>query len=515
MATRKRFTAQPILFLAFAASALGQTGTSSGQGQTTRANQLPLSGRNAQSGSVTATESPVPGTTTSVNTINPTVQVQGAYAGSSAGRGPFSGKLSLRQAIERGLAYNLGSAGVLHAVSQAHGESRVARSALLPNVNGNLSETVQQTNLEAFGLRFHFPIPGVSIPTVVGPFNYFDLRASLSQTIADLTAWNNYRSAAENLRANEFSARDAHDLVVLAVGGAYLQVIAAQARVQSAQAQLATADALYQQTAQQHGVGLVAQIDVNRSRVQMLTERERLVSLQNDLAKQKINLARMVGLPANDGYDLADNVPFTPASTMTVENALQEAFAHRSDLKAAEAQLRAAERSRSAARAERLPSLSLSADYGAIGTNPGNSHGTFTVAGSLKFPIWQGGRIEGDIEQAQAVLAQRQSEFEDLRSQIEADVRKAYLDLEAARSQVEVAHENIQVSQENLKLTRQRFDAGVADNVEVVQSQESVANADLDYINGVFAHNVAKLSLARAVGLAAENLDQFLKAQPR
>jgi outer membrane protein TolC len=493
----------------------GQFGPPANQGQPASARQVPLSGRTGQSGSVTATETPVPGVTTSVNTINPAIQVQGAYAGSAEGQAAFTGKLSLRDAIARGLEYNLGSIGLSQAVRQAHGQTLVARSALLPNVNGYLNETIEQLNLQASGIRFHLPIPGIAIPTVVGPFNYFDLRASLSQSIVDMTAWNNYRSAADNLHANQLSMNDARDLVVLAVGGAYLQVIAAAARVQSANAQLETANALYGQTSQERKVGLVAQIDVNRSHVQMLTQRQRVASLQNDLDKQKINLARMVGLPPNNQYDLADDVPFAAAPAITLEEALQQAFAQRSDLQAAEAQVRAGERARSAALAERLPSLSVSADYGAIGTNPAEAHGTFGVTGSLKFPIWQSGRIEGDIEQADAALAQRRAEAKDLRGQIEADVRKAFLDLDAARSQVEIAQENIQVSNDNLKLTRQRFDAGVADNVEVVQSQESVASAELDYIDSVFAHNLAKLSLARAIGRTADKLPQFLQVRQR
>jgi outer membrane protein TolC len=422
----------------------------------------------------------------------------------------------LRDAVDRALRYNLGAIGMAQAATAARGQAKVARSALLPNVTGALSETVEQLNLRAQGFHFNAPsFAGIAIPSIVGPFNFFDLRATLSQTLLDFTARNNYRSAEETLRASEFSSRDARDLVVFAAGGAYLQVIAAAARVQSARAQLDTAKSLYQQTSDQHGVGLVAQIDVNRSRVQMLTQQQRLVSLENDLAKQKINLARITGLPPNDRYDLSDNVPYSPAPSMTADDALKQAFGERADLKAADAQVRAAKSSVAAARAERLPSLSLSADYGAIGTNPSQSHGTFAVAGSLKFPIWQGGRIEGDIEQAGAALAQREAELEDLRGQVEADVRKASLDVEAARSQVEVARENIQVSRQNLELTRQRFQAGVADNVSVVQSQESLAAAELDYIDSVFAHNVAKLSLARALGRAADDLPRFLQAAPR
>jgi outer membrane protein TolC len=441
------------------------------------------------------------------------VQVTGPYAGSASSiqAFPFSGKLSLKEAIQRGLAFNLGAVGLTEAVRQAHGQSRVARSALLPNVDGSLSEAARQVDLAAQGVRFKSPIPGVALPTIVGPFNYFDLRAALTQNVLDLTAINNYRSSREILHANQFSARDSRDLVVLAVGGAYLQVIAARARVESARAQLETAKTLYQQNLQQRSVGVLAQIDVNRSEVQMLTQQQRLVSLENDLAKQKINLARLTGLPPTDKYETTDAVSFENVANLNLDQALSEAFAGRWDLKSGEAQVRAAERSVSAARGERLPSVSVASDYGVIGTNPSQSHGTFTAVATLRFPIWQGGKTEGDIEQAQAALAQRRAELEDSKAQIESDVRNAFLDLQAASNQVEVSEKNRQVTRESLALTRQRFEAGVTDNLEVVQSQQAVADADLDYINAVFAHNLAKLSLARAMGSAEESLGKFLK----
>jgi outer membrane protein TolC len=496
-------------------SVFGQFGAPASQTLGSAANQLPASGRTSSSGSVAATESPVAGTTTSVNTINPSIQAQGSYAGSalSTTTRPFSGKLSLREAITRGLEYNLGPVGLNTAVREAHGQSIVSRSALLPNLNGSLSETVQQTDLKAAGLRFNSPIPGFGVPSIVGPFNYFDLRARLTQTVADFTALNNYRSTKETLQANVLFGQDAKDLVVLAVGGAYLQVIAAQARVVSARAQLQAANDLYQQTVQQHAVGLVTQIDVNRNQVQALTQQQRLATLQNDLAKQKINLARVTGLPPNENYELTDDVPFAEAPAVGEEDAVQQALMARPDIKAAEAQIRAAERVLAAARAERLPSLSLSADYGVIGINPAQSHGTFSVAGTLRFPIWQGGRTEGDIEQANATLSQRRAEFEDTRGKVEGDVRNAFLDLKAATSQVDVARQNLDVTRQTLDLTRQRLEAGVTDTVDVSNAQASVASAELDYINAVFAHNVAKLSLARAAGGAVDSLPRYLKLQ--
>ena len=500
-----------LLILILAPRAFGQTRA----GQSSQANQLPLSGRSGQGGGVTTTETAVPGTTTSVNTINPTIQVQGPYAGSaqSTAKFPFTGKLSLQEAVSRAVEYNLGAIGLTQAVRQSRGQARVARSALLPNLSANLSENVQQSNLRALGLRVSVPIPGFSFPTIVGPFNYFDLRASLSQTVFDLTTLNNYRSAREIQHANEQSADDARDLVVLAVGGAYLQVISSKAKVDSARAQLETANTLFRQTSEQRNVGLVAQVDVNRSQVQALTQQQRLFSLQNDLAKQKINLARLTGLPPTNLYDISDDVPYSTAPPITMEAAIKQSLEQRSDLKAAEAQVRAAERSVAAARAERLPSFAVSADYGVIGTNPSQSHGTFTVVGTIHIPIWQGGRTEGNIEQAEAGLIERRSELEDVRGRIESEVRNAYLDLQAATNQVDLSLKNIAVSQQNLELTRQRFEAGVSDNLEVVQSQESVATARLDYINGVFAHNLAKLSLARAIGRLAESLPKFLKVQ--
>ena len=483
------------------------------QSQITQATPLPLSGRAGQSGSVTAVESPIAGTTTSVDTINPSVQVQGPYTGSasSTAKLPFSGSLSLREAIARGLNYNLGAVGQSNAVGLAQGQNQVARSALLPNVSGYLAETLQQISLGAEGLRIS--IPGFAIPPTIGPFNNIDLRGSLTQSIFDLSAWNNYRSSREVVRANQFAARDAREMVVLAVCGAYLQVIATKERVKSAHAQLDTATALFQQTQQKRSVGLVPQIDVDRSEVEELTQQQRVISLENEVAKQKIVLARMTGLPPSDEYDLTDDVPFLAAPDLSFEDALKQAFERRADIKAAEAQIHAAEHTLAAARDERLPSLAVNGNYGRIGTNPPQAHTTYFGAATLNIPIWQGGRTEGEITQAKATLAQRRAELEDTRSQVESDVRNAFLDLRAATSQVEVARRNLQVTRETLDLTRQRFDAGVTDNVEVIQAQESLTSAELDVINSVFAHNVAKLSLARSIASAADSLQQFLALQ--
>jgi len=500
--------------LAGAGGALAQS--SSGGGPPAVA--LPASGRNNQGGSVGAAELPVAGTTTSVNTLNPSVQISGPYSGSASSirAMPFSGRLSLQEALQRGAAYNLGAIGLAQSARQTGAQVTVARSALLPNLNGSLGETLQQSNLAAMGLRVS--VPGFHFPTVVGPFNYFSLQATLTENVANLTALHNYRSAQATARASQFNLENARDLVALAVGGAYLQVLAAQARVDAAQAQFDTANAVFHQSGEQHREGVLAQLNVDQSQVRTLTQRQQIITLRNDLAKQKINLARLTGLAPNDAYQLTDSFPFSPLPAGSVDAAVAQAAGQRADLKAAQSQVEAATRALSAARAERLPSVAVSGDYQVIGTNPSQSHGAFAVAGTLSIPIWQGGRTAGDIEAAEAVLAQRRAELEDTRAQIEAEVRQAYLDLEAAAGQVEVARKNRQVAQEALDMTRARMEAGVINTVEVVVAQQTVAGAQLDLIDSVFAHNLAKLSLARALGRATERIPTLLEprtaAQP-
>jgi len=507
------------VFLALMAgpgNVFAQLPTGGSSASTPTAVVLPASGRNNQGGSVKAAEQPVAGTTTSVNTLNPSVQISGPYSGStrSTAAMPFSGKLSLKEALDRGLAYNLGAVGLTQTVRQNAAQATIARSSLLPNITGSLSETVSQTDVAAFGFRVSSPFPGVRIPSIVGPFNYYALQANLSQTVANLTTINNYRSARATARASQYSLQDARDLVTLAVGGAYLQVLAAQARLDAAQAQLETANTVFRQSTEQHEQGVLGRLNVDQNQVRALTQQQQMITLRNDLAKQKINLARLAGLPPDAGYELTDRFPFSPATVQNLNDAIAEAGRQRADLKSAQAQVEAAEKAVSAARAERLPSLSLSGYYQVIGTNPAQSHGAFNVVGTLSIPVWQGGRAAGDIAQAEAVLAQRRAELDDTRGQIEAEVRQVYLDLEAAAGQVEVAQKNLQVSQEALEMTRARMDVGVINTLEVVRAQETVASAQLDLINSVFAHNLAKLSLARALGNALGQFPSLLKSQP-
>jgi outer membrane protein TolC len=471
---------------------------------------LPLSGRTGEPGAVASVLNPLPGGAQTVSTISSTVEVQGAYQGSVPTPGTPGAPLALTlaEAVRRGLEYNLGTVGYQNATRQARAQRQEALSVLLPNLSAYALVTEQQVDLAAFG--FSFQVPGFSIPTVVGPFHYTDVRAQLTQNVWNQTARRNFEASQQTVKATKFSAQDARDLVVLAVTGGYLSIVAASARIDSARAQVVSAQALYQQAVDRHNAGVAARIDVTRSQVELQTQQQRLISQETDYAKRKIQLTRVIGLPAGQEFSLSDSPPYAPLTGITLDQALARAYSTRADLKAAQAQVQAADLAKRAAQAQRYPSVVLEGDYGVIGSSPVSSHGTFAVTGSVHVPIWLGGRIRAEIEDADAALQQRRSEYEDLRGRVDADVRQAFLDLTAAASQVGVAQSNRELAEETLSQSRDRFAAGVADTVEVVQAQEQVAGAEQDYISSLYAHNLAKASLARAMGQADQGIQQVL-----
>jgi len=436
-------------------------------------------------------------------------QFQGSVPTGTASPTPLA--LTLRDAIDRGLKTNLGLLVSASASEIARGQRLHALSALLPQVSGQVSETVEQLNLKTIG--FDFSIPGAAIPSIVGPFQYTDLRASASITVFDYNKWKNYRSYQQNQRAAQLSTQDARDVVVQAVANAYLQVTADASRAEAIRAQVATDQALYDRAADQKKAGTSPGIDVLRSQVELKTQQQRLLAQENQLAKDKLALGRVIGLPPGQDFSIADAEPYSPLTAITQEQALRMALDQRSDYQAAKAQVRAAEEAVRATRAERYPTAGVTGDYGDVGPTISDSHGTFTFMASLKFNIFDGGRIGADEIQAKATLKQRQDELADLGGQIDYQVRAAFLDIQSAADQVAVAKSNLELANETLEQARDRFTAGVTDNIEVVQAQQSVASANDNLISALYAHNLAKVALARALGAAEQGIRQFMEVK--
>ena len=413
-------------------------------------------------------------------------------------------RLSLRDAIRRGLQYNLGVLSNRDIVDTVRAERRRTLSTLLPNLSLGATQTSQQINLVAFGFNF----PG--FPQVIGPFGYQNVRAYFQQTVYDRTSLKNLKSATESQKAAELTAEDARNLVVEAVSNAYLGVISDSARVDAIQAELDTAQALFDRATDQKRAGTVAGIDVLRAEVQLKTEQQRLLAQKNQVEKDKLVLARAIGLPAGQQFNVTDPLPFTPLAT-ALDDLLKQAYDHRADFRAAQANVRAAEYATDAARAEHYwPSVVVQADYGDIGSTLADSHGTYSVLAGVRFPIYVGGRTRTDIDQAEAMQRNKKNALEDLRGRIDYEVRNALLDLQSAADQVAVARTNVDLATETLVEARDRFGAGVTDNIEVVQAQQLLAAANENYIGSLNAHNGAKIALATALGGAEEGVPQYL-----
>jgi outer membrane protein TolC len=256
--------------------------------------------------------------------------------------------------------------------------------------------------------------------------------------------------------------------------------------------------------------GVVAGIDVLRAQVQLQNQRQRTIRAENDFEKSKLRLARAIGLPVGQPFTLTDRIPYAPLADVTLERALATAFESRADYLAARERLAAAEASRRAAGAGRIPTLRLDADYGAIGQTPSDAHATFRIAATVRVPIFDAGRTTARRLESDAELQRRRAELEDFRGRVEYDVRAALLDLRAAGQQLEAAQASVTLAGQELEQARDRFGAGVAGNLEVAQAQEAVAAASESYIAALYTHNLAKASLARAVGTAEQSVMTFL-----
>lgn len=440
-------------------------------------------------------------------------QFQGSVPSGSALATPLA--LKLDDAIQRGLQANLGLL-VRETASQTARADRIRTlSALLPQVTGTLGETEEQLNLKTVGFNFKFPpIPGFTgVPTIVGPFSYTAAQANASVKVFDWNARKNLSSAKASEEAARLSVQDARDLVVQAVTNAYLQIIADASRVGSIQAQVKTAEAIYNRAVDQKKAGTSPAIDVLRAQVELKTQQQRLLAQQNQFDKDKLSLGRVIGLAAGQVFNLADNVPFAPLGALTQDQALGAALAQRPDYQSARKLVQAAQESLRAARAQWYPTVNLNGFYGAEGPTLNNSHGVFSLTGSLNFNIFNGGRISSDEEQAKATLKRRSDELADLSGQIDFQVRAAFLDIHTATDQVAVAQSNLELANQTLQQARDRFAAGVADTIEVVQAQESVAAANDSVISALFAHNVAKAALARAMGLAEQGIKKLIEVK--
>jgi len=411
--------------------------------------------------------------------------------------------LTLDDAMQRGLKNNLGVILSGTQTSAARGQRLSQLQALLPALDASGTEALNQVYLPAEGLRI------TGFPTMIGPFGFVDIRASLTWSLVDVASMRNYLAAKHNFAAAELTAQNARELVVLTVGNAYLLALADESLVASFEAQVATSKISLDQAVANHQAGTAPMIDELRARVDYQSLQQQLIEAKNSLEKDKLALARTIGLPLAQTFNLADKAPFSVFDQLDIDAALKQAHANRKDLAAMVEQVKASQEQRKAATDKRLPTIVAKADYGVIGVNLGNSHGTGDASGTLSVPIFDEFALRGQAQEAQAQLNTVQAQLSDQNAQVDADVRDAMLDIVAAGKQVEVARSSVALAGEALSEAQQRYANGVSDNLAVSQAEQSVAQANDQYVSSLYRHNVAKLSLARALG-AAENYKLYL-----
>lgn len=432
----------------------------------------------------------------------------GAFNGSGKIDKPVPGEIpiSILDAIDRGIRHNLGLLLSQEQTEAARAQYRRSLSALLPDITGRAGNSVQQINLAVFGI----PLPAGLKSPLVGPFNVFDSRAVMTETFLDFSAMNRLHQSEENQRTAKFNVQDARELVVLVVGNQYLLTLAAASRLDTAKVQLNTATTIFEQAQDLKKAGVSAGIDVLRAQVQMQTQQQRVLAAQNQLEQQKLTLARIIGLPVSQAFRLTDTVPYAPLPELNLEESLARAYKERPEYLAGLSRVRAAELAVKAARAEYLPSAQISGDFGWVGPQITTQENTYTITGGIRIPIFQSGRTEADIAQSQSDLRQARLQLEDLRNRVEQEVRSSLLDVQTSNQQVAVAQQSIDLAGEELKQAQDRFRAGVSGSLDVVQAQESVASANETYIQALYLNNVAKLTLARALGVAERQTKAFL-----
>ena len=417
-------------------------------------------------------------------------------------------QLSVHDAINQALRYNLGSIVSGEDARTARGQRLIALSSLLPEVDAGVSEHVQQASTATLGIPKN-PI----IPPVLGPYGYSSADVNMTQTLFSLPAIRRYQAARDAEQAAQLSYQDVLDVVTLTIGNAYLQVIEANSRIEAEEAQVRNAKALYDQALAGYQAGTRPRIDVTRTEVQLHTEEYTLSVDRNAFATAKLALARAIGLPLGQEFTLTDQLPYSDLQPPTLEDALQQAYGTRSDLRASLDNEKAAEKSLAAAKGERLPSATTQSDFSDVGKTFGHSNGNFEFQAGVRVPIFTGERIKGEIQQAKAAAEQRKAEAENLRGQVDYDVRTAFLNLAAATEQVNVARRNVDLANENLTRSKDRFASGVTDSVAVVQAEQSLASANDQYITSTYSHNLSKLELARALGVARNSYSQYLGGQ--
>jgi outer membrane protein len=418
-------------------------------------------------------------------------------------------ELSLKRAVQLAISPE-GNAKVqlsAEALKQAESRSVQARAALLPDLSAAFSDQSATRNLAALGIDLAVPIPNFHLPTFVGPFSVVDARVSATQSVFDFSSLRRFQASKLNVNAAKSDSEGNAEQVASTVARAYLAAVKADADVETARSNVTLSEAVLKQAENQKEAGTGTGIEVTRAKVQLANDRQRLLVAENVRRSSMLQLLRAVGLRLDTEVTLTDKLQYLPVDAVTMEQARAQAIHTRPDLQAQQDREANARLQASATKLERLPTVSAFGDYGISGTGLNNSLPTRTIGVSVRVPLFDGGRRDARRVESTSQYRSEKVRTNDLKEQIELDVRLALDALHSAEEQVKVAKEGLELAENELTQARRRYDAGVAIGVEVTDAQTRLERARDNQTQAIYSYNVGRLDLAQAMGAVRRMVD--------
>jgi outer membrane protein TolC len=415
-------------------------------------------------------------------------------------------KLTLQDAIQKALQANLNVLLAQSRVDEAEGSrQRSMSAALLPRINAQTYANVQNRNLRAFGIS----VPGLPLPAVVGPFSNYDARIYAQQNVLDLATYRTFKASESAVNASKLDERDARDLIVRATAALYLNAQTAASRVDAAQSRVNDSNTLLKLATDKHDAGTATGVDVLRAQVQLANEQQSLLVAQNDLKQAFLTLARNMGINPGTNLELAEPLQYRALAQSQPDALLPAALQARADYLSLAKQRDTLHEQQRANHARYFPKVSLTGNIGELGRSIGGMTTTGLIQGQVDFTVFDGDR-SGEAMQIASRIKRVDAQIADLQRGVDQDIRQALLNLDSAAQQVNVSEQGQQLARRELALAQDRFQAGTANNVEVVTAQDELARAEENYIIAVTRHVDAKCALARALGDTEKNMQQFL-----
>jgi outer membrane protein len=410
-------------------------------------------------------------------------------------------RLTLEQAVSLAIKQNpTQQIAVLNAAESVQ-DKNITRAGLLPQADLRVADSANRLNLLAqFGGKPFVQVPGVAFPGHIGPYQLFSAGPSFSTSIFDFSLWKRYQASRSNVDAARADSLSTREQVILLVVSQYIGTLRAVANVGASQSRVELAQALYDQAADLQKEGVGTGIDTLRANVELQNEKQRLIEAENDRDASLFGLSKLLNLDPRQKVELADSLSFFETPQPDVETSIDQALSGREEWKAIQAREKSSKFEKQSAQYERLPSVSFDGNWAYLGTSASNGIPTYQYQASVNMPLFTSGRIKAEVVKADLELQKLEQQKADLRNQIALDVKTALLNLQSARSEVQVANLGVQLAKDEVDQARDRFKAGVANNIEVISAQDSLSRANDNQIAALYRFNQARADFARAIG---------------